>query len=202
MPVRIAPALNERAKLAAANAGQEVVMSALLFIPGGVCLFLGVVFLLLFRYGSTRAEASEHRMTAQGWAKLIDTGTRTEYNYENRARTVHFGVYEYDTTDGQHISSASSFGYGNPKDVPGTGGNMVKVCYNPNDPNEFALLEEQAVSKTIWPVFRKVGFILSVLGILLTAAAVAALLGLFDFLPEKLIDQAENGSISFSFGNH
>ena len=124
-------------------------MSALLFIPGGVCLFLGVVFLLISRYGSTRAEESEHRMTAQGWAKLVDTGTRTEYNYENRARTVHFGVYEYDTTDGQHISSASSFGYGNPKDVPGTGGNMVQVCYNPNDPNEFALLKEQAVSKTI-----------------------------------------------------
>jgi hypothetical protein len=96
---------------------------------------------------------------------------------------VYYGVYEYDTVDGQHISSASGFGYGNPKAIPGTQGNMVKIRYNPNTPTEFVLLEEQAVSGTVLPSFRKVGIILSVLGILLTAAAVAAILGLFDSLP-------------------
>ena len=64
---------------------------------------------------------------------------------------------------------------------------MVKVRYNPKDPNEFVLLEEQAVSKTVLPAFRKVGIILSVLGILLIAAAIAAVLGLFDFLLDRLI---------------
>ena len=81
-----------------------------------------------------------------------------------------------------HISSASDFGYGNPKDVPGAQGNMVKARDNPKNPTEFGLLEEQAVSKTVLPVFRKVGIILSVIGILLTAAAIAAILGLFDSL--------------------
>ena len=157
-------------------------MRALFFIPGIVCLFIGVVFLLVFRYRSIADEKSERSMNAQGWAKLVDTGSRLEYDYNNRARTVYFGVYEYDTADGQHISSASDFGYGNPKDVPGAQGNMVKARYNPKNPTEFGLLEEQAVSKTVLPVFRKVGIILSVIGILLTAAAIAAILGLFDSL--------------------
>ena len=162
-------------------------MKALFFIPGVVCLFIGLVFVLLFRYRTNADEKAERSMIAQGWAKHVDTGSRLEYDYHNRARTVYFGIYEYDTADGQHISSASDFGYGNPKDIPGTQGTMVKVRYNPKDPTEFVLLEEQAVSKTVLPAFRKVGIILSVLGILLIAAAIAAVLGLFDFLLDRLI---------------
>ena len=162
-------------------------MRALFFIPGVACLFIGVVFLLVFRYRTIADEKSERSMIAQGWAKLVDTGSRLEYDYNNRARTVYYGVYEYDTADGQHISSASDFGYGNPKGIPGAQGNMVKVRYNPNNPTEFVLSEEQAVSKTVLPVFRKVGIILSVIGVLLTAAAIAAILGLFDSLLYGLI---------------
>ena len=162
-------------------------MRALFFIPGVVCLFIGVVFVLVFRYRTIADEKSERSMIAQGWAKLVDTGSRLEYDYNNRARTVYYGVYEYDTADGQHISSASDFGYGNPKGIPGAQGNMVKVRYNPNNPTEFVLSEEQAVSKTVLPVFRKVGIILSVIGVLLTAAAIAAILGLFDSLLYGLI---------------
>ena len=158
-------------------------MSALFFIPGLACLFIGVMFLLVYRRSIIADEASERSMNAQGWAKLADTGSRLEYNYENRSRTVYYGVYEYDTFDGQHISSASDFGYGNQKDIPGTQGNMVKIRYNPNNLTEFVLLEEQAVSRTVLPSFRKIGIILSVLGILFSAAAIAAILGLFDSLP-------------------
>jgi hypothetical protein len=165
-------------------------MRALFFIPGVVCLFIGVVFILVFRYRTIADEKSERSMIAQGWAKLVDTGSRLEYDYKNRSRTVHYGVYEYDTVDGQHISSASDFGYGNPKDIPGTQGNMVKIRYNPLNPAEFVLLEEQAVSGTVLPSFRKVGILLSVLGILFTAAAVAAILGLFDSLLNGLIMSA------------
>ena len=158
-------------------------MRALFFIPGVACLFIGVMFLLVYRRSIIADEASERSMNAQGWAKLVDTGSRLAFDYDNRSRTVYYGVYEYDTADGQHISSASGFGYGNPKAIPGTQGNMVKIRYNPNTPTEFVLLEEQAVSKTVLPSFRKVGIILSVLGLLLTATAVAAILGLFDSLP-------------------
>ena len=177
-------------------------MRALFFIPGVVCLFLGGSFLLAFRRSVILARASERSLTAQSWARLVDMGSRTEYNYENRSHIVYYGVYEFDTADGQHISSASDFGCCNPKDVPGTQGNLVKVCYNPKAPTEFALSEEQAVAKTVWPKFRKVGFILSVFGILLTAAAIAVTLGLFDSLADGLITQAEEGSISLncSFG--
>ena len=162
-------------------------MKALFFIPGVVCLFIGLVFVLVFRYRTNADEKAERSMIAQGWAKLVDTGSRLEYDYHNRARTVYFGIYEYDAADGQHISSASDFGYGNPNDIPGAQGNMVKVRYNPNSPTEFVLLEEQAVSKTVLPVLRKVGIILLVIGVLLTAAAIAAILGLFDSLLYGLI---------------
>ena len=165
-------------------------MRALFFIPGLACLFIGVMFLLVYRHSSIADEASERSKVAQGWAKLADTGSRLEYNYENRSRTVYYGVYEYDTVDGQHISSASDFGYGNPKDIPGTQGNMVKIRYDPNNPTEFVLLEEQAVSGSVLPSFRKVGILLSVLGILFTAAAVAAISGLFDSLLNGLIMSA------------
>ncbi len=177
-------------------------MRALILIPGVVCLFLGGIFLLVFRRSDILARASERSMTEQCWAQLVDMGSRTEYNYENRSHTVYYGVYEFDSADGQHISSASDFGYCNPKDVPGTQGNLVKVCYNPKAPTEFALLEEQAVAKTVWPKFRKVGFILSLLGILLTAAAIAVMLGLLNPFAGDLINQAEEGSISlnYSFG--
>lgn len=165
-------------------------MRALFFIPGVACLFIGVIFLLVFRLRSIEDERSERSMIAQGWAKLVDTGSRLEYDYDNRSRTVYYGVYEYDTVDGQHISSASDFGYGNQKDIPGTQGNMVKIRYNPNNPTEFVLLEEQAVSRTVLPSFRKIGIILSVLGILFSAAAIAAILGLFDSLLYGLIMSA------------
>ena len=67
---------------------------------------------------------------------------------------------------------------------------MVKIRYNPNNPTEFVLLEEQDVSRTVLPSFRKIGIILSVLGILFSAAAIAAILGLFDSLLNGLIMSA------------
>ena len=156
-------------------------MRALYLIPGLVCLCLGGVFLLLYRHMCIRQEASDRSLTAQAWAKLVETGSRIEYNYDNRRETVYYG---------QHISSASDFGYLSPKDVPGTRGDMVKVFYNPNNPSEFALSEEQAVSKTIWPKFKKTGILLTVIGVLLTVAAIVVLLGFFDSILDSLMSQA------------
>ena len=165
-------------------------MNALFLIPGFVCLFLGCVFLLIYRHCILKHETIDRSLRGQTWGKLVDTGSRTEYDYDNRAHTVHFGIYEYDTADGQHVSSASDFGYYGPEAVPGTRGNLVKIRYNPEKPAEFALTEEQAVAETIWPKFKKTGKTLIVIGILLTVAAVAALLGLFDRLLGTLVEQA------------
>ncbi len=164
-------------------------MKVLYCIPGCVCLFLGVVFLLLYRHNHVRQEASERSLTSQAWAKLVDTESRLEYDYDNRRKTVYYGVYEFDSVEG-HISSASNFGYCSPKDIPGARGNMVKILYNPRDPAEFALPEEQAVSATIWPKFKKTGILLTVLGLLFTAAAIAVLLGFFDPILDSLMNQA------------
>ncbi len=169
---------------------REGTMRALYFVPGLACLFIGVMFLLVYRRSIIADEAAEHSMNAQGWARLTDTGSRLEYNYENRSRTVYFGIYEYDTADGQHITSASDFGYGAPKDVPGTQGDMVKIRYNAKNPTEFALLEEQAISRSIRPVLKRIGIWMTILGILFTAAAAAVLLGFFDPILDGLMNQS------------
>ena len=161
-------------------------MSFLYLIPGFVCLFLGCIFLLLFRSKHSEQEKLDRSVTAQSWAKLTGTGSREEYDYDNRCHIVHFGIYEYDTADGQHISNASDFVYHDPEAIPGARGDLVKVQYNPNNPAEFALVEEQALAKTIWPKFKKTGIILTAVGILLTFAAIAAILGFFDPLLDGL----------------
>ena len=165
-------------------------MRALYLIPGFACLFIGSIFLLIYQRICEQQDASERSLTGQAWAKLVDTGSRSEYNYENRSKIVYFGVYEFDTADGQNIYAASSFGYCDPKDIPGTKGNMVKVRYNPGNPTEFAVLDEQAVSDTVLPIFKRTGVFLAVLGVLLTVAAIIAMLGFFDPILERLVSQA------------
>ena len=161
-------------------------MSGLWLIPGLACLFLGAVFLLLFRYLRSRQEERDRTIRAQTWGKLTGTGSRTEYDYKNRSRIVHYGIYEYQAADGRHYSAASGFGYGDPDDVPGTGGNLVKILYDPDRPTEFAVAEERAISVSVWPTFKKVGIILMVIGVLLTAVTAAGLLGLFDPILESM----------------
>ena len=67
---------------------------------------------------------------------------------------------------------------------------MVKIRYNAKNPTEFALLEEQAVSRSVRPVLKRIGIWMTILGILLTATAVAAISGLFDSLLNGLIMSA------------
>ncbi len=118
---------------------------------------------------------------------LAGSGEKIKRDHDNRSHTVYFGIYEYDTADGQHISSASEFCYYDPRAIPGAQDKMVKLRYNPNHPSEFALEEEQAVSISVWPAFRKTGILLTVIGVLLSAAAAAALLGFFDPLIDSLM---------------
>lgn len=63
---------------------------------------------------------------------------------------------------------------------------MVKILYDPDKPTEFALAEERAISVSVWPTFKKVGIILMVIGVLLTALTAAGLLGVFDPILESM----------------
>ena len=154
-------------------------MKAMFLLPGLVCLILGVVFLFVFRNSSLKQETMDRNYTSRTWAKLVNTETRREYDYNNRARTVHYGIYKFDTAAGEHITGASDFGYADLKKVPG---GTVEIFYNPDNPSEFYLPEEHAVSKATLPKFREVGIKLVVLGILLTIAAIAFLAGAFDWI--------------------
>ena len=165
-------------------------MSALYLVPGLACLFVGGIFLLVYRSSRIRQDTLEQQFTARAWAKLADTESGTEYNYENRPRTVYYGIYEFDTVDGQHIFSASEFTYHDPKDIPGTQGNMVKIRYDPQKPTDFSLPEEEAIAKDVWPAFRKIGIGMIILGVVLTAAAAAAILGFFGPFAAELLRQA------------
>ena len=163
-------------------------MSGLYLIPGLICLLMGAGFLLIFRYSNTKENELGHRVKAKAWAKLTDTGSRIEDRYNNRTYTVYFGIYEYDTDDGQHISSASAFGYTSPDLIPGAKGNMVNILYNPDKPSEFVLPEEQEHTASILPTIRKAGITFIVIGVPLTVLAVAGILGLFDPILKSLFE--------------
>ena len=163
-------------------------MSWLYLIPSLICLIIGAGFLLLFRYSNTKENELGHRVKAKAWAKLTDTGSRIEDRYNNRTYTVYYGIYEYDTDDGQHISSASAFGYTSPDIIPGAKGNMVNILYNPDKPSEFVLPEEQEHTASILPTIRKAGITFIVIGVPLTVLAVAGILGLFDPILKSLLD--------------
>ena len=62
----------------------------------------------------------------------------------------------------------------------------MKILYDPDRPTEFEVAEERAISVSVWPTFKKVGIILMVIGVLLTAVTAAGLLGLFDPILESL----------------
>ena len=155
-------------------------MRFLLLIPGLACLFLGAVFLLVFRMSRNKQEEEEQRFTGRAWARLADTGSKSERDPDGRAHTVYFGIYEYDTADGQRVTSACEFCYGNEQDIPGTQGNMVKICYDPQKPADYALPEEQAITLRIMPKVKKNGIWLMILGVLLTLAAAAVISGVIN----------------------
>jgi hypothetical protein len=60
----------------------------------------------------------------------------------------------------------------------------VQVCYDPRNPTDFALPEEQALALTVWPKFQKTGIGLTVLGVLLILAAAAVIFGGFNPFPD------------------
>ena len=159
-------------------------IKAMSLFPGLVCLLLGVVFLLVFRGSRLRQEMMDRNFTSRTSAKLVDTETKTEYDYNNKASTRHYGIYEFDTAAGEHITAASDFGYAILEQVPGE---TVEIYYNPDNPTEFYLPEEHATTEATMPKFREVGIKLIVLGVLLTIAAIAFLAGAFDGITKRFL---------------
>ena len=162
-------------------------MKALYLIPGLVCLILSGIFLMVVHSIGQKQQEQDRNLTARAWGTLSDTKSRTERDIDKRTHTLYFGVYGFDTDDGRHVSVASDFGYHDPKQVPGTGGEPVEVLYDPKRPNEFVVSEEQAISRTVGPRLKSTGIVLTVIGLLLTLAAIAAILGVFDPLLEDIM---------------
>ncbi|WP_297968053.1 hypothetical protein [uncultured Anaerovibrio sp.] len=59
---------------------------------------------------------------------------------------------------------------------------MVSIRYDPENPAAFDLEEEQDITRSALPKYRKIGIRMMILGGLLAIAAVAAMLGAFDKL--------------------
>ena len=157
-------------------------MEMLFLIFAFVCLIIGSVFVLLHRYTQAKYEAQGRDCTGESWATLTGTETRSEMGYNHRIRQVTYGTYHYITADGQNISAVSGFGYSGTESLPGADGRPVKIRYNPKNPEEFIHPEEQVITGSVLPIFRKVGILLLILGIVFSLAAVAAWLGVFDSL--------------------
>ena len=67
------------------------------------------------------------------------------------------------------VRAENENGYGLARDVPGP---LVTILYNPNNPTEFFLPEEQASFQKSYPGLRRTGIALLVFGILLLVACV------------------------------
>ena len=164
-------------------------MKVLYLMPGLICLLLGGIFLFITHHGRLEQETQDRNMTARAWAKLSDAESRVERDLDHKSYTRYFGIYEFDIPDGRHISVASNFGYYDPKVIPGAGGDPVEILYNPKNPNEFAIPEEQTISRSVLPKLKSTGVTLTVIGAILTVAAIAAMLGAFDSLLSFFTDQ-------------
>ena len=163
-------------------------MKVLYLIPGLICLLLGGIFLMVARQSRLELEAQDRDMTARAWGKLSDTGSRIERDINKMSHTRYFGIYEFDTADGRHVSVASKFGYHDPSVIPGANGDPVEILYDPQRPEAFVLPGEQAISRTVAPEFKSWGVKLTVIGLILTVAAIAAMLGAFDTLLAKFLE--------------
>ena len=163
-------------------------MKALYLVPGLICLLLGCIFTMVARHSRMELEAQDRNMTARAWAKLSDAKSRIERDIDKKSYTRYYGIYEFDTADGRHVTAASHYGYYDPKRLPGAEGVPVEILYNPESPEEFAFPEEQAMTRTVAPEFKSWGVKLTVIGLILTVAAIAGMLGAFDTLLAKFME--------------
>ncbi|MBR3317568.1 MAG: DUF3592 domain-containing protein [Atopobiaceae bacterium] len=141
----------------------------LFFLIFGVTLtLLGVTFLSITFFVARQRAGLEERCSASTEATLIDAVSRST-EYSNRVHVTQHGIYAYQTMDGMEVRAENENGYGLARDVPGP---LVTILYNPNNPTEFFLPEEQASFQKSYPGLRRTGIALLVFGILLLVACV------------------------------
>ena len=153
-------------------------MSLLFLIFGLTLVGIGVVFIIAFRAAIRRQEEVAQKLTTEGFAVLSGTDTKTDTDIDDHSRTVYYGIYEYDTADGRHISSAANMTYGDPADIPGTKGDRVRILYNSDNPTDFVIPSEQIAVADIWPKLRTIGIGLLAGGVCLTVLAAVFAFGL------------------------
>ena len=146
-------------------------MSLFFFIFGFALAAIGGAFLAIIYYIKKKQNEADQTYNAWAEAELVDWVNHID-TFDERTHDTFHGIYTFETEQGMRVKTESDYGYGAPEDIPGP---VVKIRYNPADPLEFVIPEEQASTSSALPGFQKTGIGLLVLGISLLAAGVVFL---------------------------
>ena len=145
-------------------------MGLVLLIFGVTLTLLGIGFLVIPQIvGKHQAELVE-RCSVTAEAELVGNECRSIEFTDDTSVTYH-GVYAFQTDDGVSVRAENKSGYGHPDEIPGP---LVTIKYNPNNPGEFVIPDEQAsiAESQILPGLRRGGIAMLVVGVPLVIAAV------------------------------
>ena len=124
------------------------ILPLMLFLLG--IFFLGITFLV-----DKMMQSSKNRCTYECWARMVDTKRVRHSNSEGHDFFTLNGVYEYTIYNGQTVTAVSTIGYGG---VEKNVGKQYKIKYNPEQPTEFYVPEEESKMNIVWKIMYGVGF--------------------------------------------
>lgn len=143
----------------------------LFFLIFGVTLtLLGVAFAAAMRFVGKAQAGLRERCRVSAEAELVDTVYRS-IEFSDEIRISYHGVYTFRTKDGRHMRAENEYGYSLPEEVAGP---LVTILYNPDNPAEFLLPEEQErIEKDqVLPGLWRAGIVMLILGVPLIIAGV------------------------------
>lgn len=146
-------------------------MGLFFLIFGVTLIILGISFLAISRFSEVQQPALNERCSVPTEAELVGTERRST-EWRHKIQVTYHGVYAFTAQDGVHYRAENKVGYARPDDVPES---VVSIRYNPDNPGEFVLPEEQEriANAQIIPGLRRAGIVMLVLGVpLMVAAAV------------------------------
>ena len=145
-------------------------MGLFFLIFGATLVLLGVGFVAICHFSEQHQSALDERCSVLAKAELVGT-ERQSTRRSHKIEVTYHGVYAYTAKDSVRVKAQNTVGYARSDDVPGP---VVDIRYNPANPGEFVLPEEQLriANAQVLPGLRRAGIVMLILGVPLLIAAV------------------------------
>ena len=148
-------------------------MGLVLLIFGVTLTLIGLGFLVIPHIVGKHQAGLVERCSVSAEAELVDHECRSIEFTDDISVTYH-GVYAFQTDDGVRVQAENKSGYGRPDEIPGP---LVTIKYNPNNPGEFIIPDEQAqiAESKVLPGLRRGGIAMLACGVPLAVIAIVLL---------------------------